>query len=192
MKLTRKLVIAGALFGIIPIVLGIVALTTQPWINLNWDTNITSITVNTFGLFSCKNETVLCNTISGFTLTQGLLLAGVSAIAAGVIIAVLLEIIFKNRTIQLLPLFFLFAGPTLILIGLLLYAKYLFEELSTAQSPVKLTLALTYSIILMIVACIVGFLTAIYFAVVAGFGMHRHHRHNPNAPMVITQYSERF
>lgn len=188
MKSTLKLVIVGALFGIIPIALGIVALTTPLWLSLN----TANRTLSSYGLFNCKNITDVCTIPSKAAIPQGLLIAGVAAVGAGIIIALLLEVVFKNPTIQLIRLIFLFAGPTLIFIGLLFYAKYTFEAISGGAN----TLGLEYSIILMIVACIVGYLTAIYFAFVAGLGFSTNHSRDQvirlNAPYGYQQRVERF
>jgi hypothetical protein len=192
MHVPHKLVLAGALLGLIPIGLGIAALATHSWISVK----INTTNVGTYGLFRCTN--ISCSTlIPNISTVQGLEIAGVAAVAVGVIIAVLLDIFIKNRWIHLLPQIFLFAGPTLIIIGLLLYAKYLFEYLSTLPKPANTTtiLDMGYSIILIIIACLIGFLTAIYFASVPGFRQHHdhdhaHHLHSP--PVVVLQQSERF
>jgi hypothetical protein len=176
MQIPNKLVIAGAILGVVPIVLGIVAVSTQSWIS----TRIfnTTFTTGTFGLFQCAS--IRCSTRPGFSVTQALEIAGVAAIGVGVIIAVVLDILIKNRWVHLLPLVFLFGGPTLILIGLILYAKYLFEFLSSISGGIATILDIGYSIILIIIACLLGFLTAVYFAFVAGFGRHHVHVHHHN------------
>jgi len=166
MQLPRKSVLAGLLLGLIPVGLGVAAIVTQSWISLI----VQNTNVGTYGLFSCNN--ILCSSKFGFRTVQILEIAGVAAIAAGLIIAVFLDIFTENRWIHLLPQIFLFAGPALVFIGLLLYAKYLFEDISRMPSGPPLTLRLEYSIILIIIACLLGFLTAIYFSFVAGFGRY--------------------
>ncbi len=189
MHVPHKLVLAGALLGLIPIGLGIAAVATHSWISVK----VNTMDGGTYGLFRCNN--ISCSTlIRNISTVQGLEIAGVAAVAVGVIIAVLLDIFIKNRWIHLLPQIFLFAGPTLIIIGLLLYAKYLFEYLSTRAVPNTTTiLDMGFSIILITIACLIGFLTAIYFASVPGFRQHHDHApHLHSPPIVVLQQSERF
>ncbi|CAF1936911.1 unnamed protein product [Rotaria magnacalcarata] len=149
----RILVLIGAVLGVIPIALGIVALVTTEW--------ITSSSGLTSSVVICSLPS-LCLPASEATLTKSLEIAGVVAIGVGVILSVILGMWTKNLLLLLLPQIFLIAGPILILIGFLLYAKYLFEMIITVP------LDLGYSFLLMIIACIVGFITAVYFAFVAG------------------------
>lgn len=189
MQIPRKLILAGALFGLIPIGLGIAALVTQSWINLNGN----NPNNGTYGLFSCK--AILCSTQPGFTTVQGLEIAGVAAIAAGVVLAVLLDIFTGNRWIHLISQIFLFGGPTLILIGLILYAKYLFEYVTRSlltQAGLSLIVDLGYSLILIIVTCLLGFFTAIYFGFIAGFGRYPRSVSPGRRSPIVFQQSERF
>jgi hypothetical protein len=165
MQLPRKSVLAGVPLGLIPVVLGVVGIVTPEWINLS-----PPRLNGTYGLFSCNN--ILCRSKPEFRVVQGLEIAGVAAIAVGMIIAVFLDIFTKKRWIHLFPQIFLFTGPTAIFIGLLLYAKSLFEDITKLPSIQSVTLVLGYSIILIIIACPLGFLTAIYFSFVAGFGRY--------------------
>jgi hypothetical protein len=186
MQIPRKLVLAGALLGLIPIALGVVGLVTNSWVDIKVTGNNSPFIG--YGLFSCNST--LCSSKPGFRTAQGLEIAGVATILAGVVVAVLLDIVTKNRFIHLLSQILLFAGPTLIVIGLLLYAKYLFEDLSKLPRDQAVTLDLGYSIILMIVASLLGFLTAIYFAFAAGFGRYHVGKvidRQPSLPSVIVQ-----
>jgi predicted membrane protein len=119
-----------------------------------------------------------------------LIIAGVAARAAGVFIALILDILTKNQWIQLLPQIFLFGGPTLIVVGLLLYAKYVFEDVSTGT--LAIALSLDYSIIVIIVACLLGFLTATYFSFAAGSRHSQVVQTRPHSSADIPDRSERF
>jgi hypothetical protein len=186
MHLPRKLVLAGVVLGLIPIGLGIAGLATGYWLSLRSTTPNSD--VYQYGLFVCSGR--LCANTEKFLMIKGLITAGVAAIAVGVVIVLILDILTKNRWIQLLSQIFLYGGPTLILIGLLFYAKYVFED--TTESAT--TLSLDYSIILIIVACLVGFLVAIYFAFVTGFDHHHTrvlHKHVHSSTVAIDR-SQRF
>ncbi|CAF4467245.1 unnamed protein product, partial [Rotaria sp. Silwood2] len=117
MQSPRSLVLIGALLGLIPIVLGIVALVTPKWIKI--------LHIN-FSLLVCGTSNI-CLKSPRSNITNGLEIAGVAAIAIGVILSVILGMFTKNRWIYLLPQIFLISGPILILIGILLYAKYIIE-----------------------------------------------------------------
>ena len=62
-------------------------------------------------------------------------------------------------------------GSILILIGFLLYTKYVIEHF-TAFS---LQIGIGYSMILMVIACISGFIASIYFSFNAGY-IYRNNR----------------
>ncbi|CAF0809311.1 unnamed protein product [Rotaria sp. Silwood1] len=110
MQPSRNLVLLGALIGLIPIVLGIVALATPKWIQI--------LTTN-FSLLIC-GTTNICLESPHSNTTNGLEIAGVVAIAVGVILSVIFGMSSKNRWIHLLPQIFLISGSILILIGFLL------------------------------------------------------------------------
>ncbi|CAF2945827.1 unnamed protein product [Rotaria sp. Silwood2] len=110
MQSPRSLVLIGALLGLIPIVLGIVALVTPKWIKI--------LHIN-FSLLVCGTSNI-CLKSPRSNITNGLEIAGVAAIAIGVILSVILGMFTKNRWIYLLPQIFLISGPILILIGILL------------------------------------------------------------------------
>jgi hypothetical protein len=165
MQLPRKTILIGAGVGLIPIILGVVGLATQYWVNVIRP----GIPTLTYGLFSCAGS--LCSTKLGFPVLQGLVIAGVVAIAVGVIIAVVLDIFINNRWIHLLPQILLIVGPTLLLIGLILFMIYIFDDIGKMPSGVPpITFVLGYSMILIIVACVFGYIIAVYFAFFAGLG----------------------
>ncbi|CAF3460614.1 unnamed protein product [Rotaria socialis] len=180
----RILVLIGAVLGVIPIALGIVALVTTKWIS--------SPSGLTSSIIICSEES-LCLQAPEATITKGIEIAGVGAIVVGVILSVILGMWTENVLLLLLPQIFLIAGPILILIGFLLYAKYLFGMI------MQTSVDLGYSFILMIAACIVGFITAIYFAFVAGSSRSQNENYSDtdsydsrNSKSVSVVYSQRF
>lgn len=191
MHLSRILSLGGAALSVIPIALGIVAVATRIWLRIKL--NIDNSIVATYGLFHLNADGVTVD--FDYRVSQGLIIAGIVAIAVGVAIALLLDIVIKNRWIHLAPQLFLYAGPTLIFIGLLLYAKHVFENVTAASQT---SLVLGYSIIFAVVACLLGFLLAIYFAFVAGTRHSHHHHHKQvrqeplSMPVITTDHSERF
>ena len=194
MRIPHKLVLAGVALSIISIALGAVALATPEWLKLQLKIGDSVSPGGTYGLFSCSDR--WCSELPGFRVAQGLLIAGVAAFAVGVFIALLLDVFTDKKWLPLLPQIFLFVGPTLILIGLVLYAKYVFDELGR-RVPATLpqtSLNIGYSIILIIVACILGFLTAIFLAFAAGYRF-RHIRDSERrmvAPVDVIHRNERF
>ncbi|CAF1021400.1 unnamed protein product [Rotaria sordida] len=124
MESPRNLVLLGTLIGIIPIVLGIVALVTPKWIEFSG---------LSYSLLICGNtNSCLKSTMS--IITNGLEIAGVAAIAIGVLLAVIFGMSIRNRWIYLLPEIFLISGPILLLIGFLMYAKYVIEDIDAPQT----------------------------------------------------------
>jgi hypothetical protein len=184
MQLPRKLVAAGVILGLFSIGLGVAGIVTPSWLSLKIQG--TDIVAGNYSLFRCNN--IVCANESNFRTVQILIIAGVAAIAAGVFIALILDILTKNQWIQLLPQIFLFAGPTLIFVGLLLYAKYVFEDVGNSTT----TLSLDYSIIVIIVGCLLGFLTATYFSFAAGSRHSQVVQTRPHSSAVIPDRSERF
>ncbi|CAF1322061.1 unnamed protein product [Adineta steineri] len=112
MQKLRISVLLGAVLGLIPIALGVVALVTRKWSYYSPDYNL--FTLNTGTLHP------QCNKLQMKQLFQGLEIGGVAAIAVGVIVSVLLNIIVKNRWIRRAPLILLILGSTAIFIGLIL------------------------------------------------------------------------
>lgn len=156
---SKVLVLLGLALGLIPIVLGVVALVTSEWLKVG-----TSI----YSLLIC-GVSKLCSPATEFDTAKGLEIAGVCVTGLGVIFAVLIGILSKNRWIRLLPVLLLIAGPVLILVGLLLYAKSVFNNVGSILPGTPKT-TIGYSLILMVVACITGFITSVYFAYLAGSG----------------------
>ncbi|CAF0733685.1 unnamed protein product [Adineta steineri] len=155
MQKIRISVLLGAVLGLIPIALGVVALVTRKWSYYSPDYNL--FTLNTGTLHS------QCNKLQMKQLFQGLEIGGIAAIAVGVIVSVLLNIIVKNRWIRRAPLILLILGPTAIFIGLILFLECTINH------------GLGYSIILMIISSITGYIVAIYFAIISSGGHHHYH-----------------
>jgi hypothetical protein len=153
---SKIVVLFGLVLGLVPIGLGIAALVTAEWLKVGQ---------SIYSLLICST-TKLCPSLKDFDTAKGLEIAGVCVTGVGVIFAVLIGLVSKNRWIRLLPVLLLITGPVLILIGLLLYAKSVFNAVG-GGSPL-LTTTIGYSLIIMVVACITGFITSVYFAYVAG------------------------
>ena len=153
------LVLLGLALGLVPIVLGIVALVTSEWLKVG---------PFIYSLLICS-ATKRCPPSKEFDAVKGLEIAGVCVTGLGVIFAVLIGLLSKNKWIRLIPVLLLIVGPVLVLIGLLLYAKAVFNTAGAAMDDAPKT-TIGYSLILMVVACITGFITSVYFAFVAGSG----------------------
>jgi hypothetical protein len=153
MKLPRKLILAGAVLGLIPLALGAVALGTTKW---TYDRDLGLF--NTVSVFS--GDILLCGNPPTPQVILGLEIGGVAAILVGIILSVLLSMLIKNKWIRLLPQIFLILGPTAILIGVILLLECL-------RQP-----GIGYSMLLMIIAGITGYILAIYFALVTVLGRH--------------------
>lgn len=150
----------GLVIGIIPIALGITALATPEWLKSG---------PNTFSLLVCNNPTDCLPDPEQAKTTKALEIAGVVAIGVGVIIAATLGMFTKSRWILLIALVFVVCGSILVLIGFVLYAKYLFQSIIRGIPGLGTrTLDIGYSFILIILTCIIGFITAIYFAFLVG------------------------
>ncbi|UJR36605.1 hypothetical protein I4U23_029325 [Adineta vaga] len=178
MQIPHKSVILGVVLGVIPIALGVVALATPQWFKT------TSSTAPTFGLFNINNtymhtDTKGCYNTPKEQTVKGLEIGGVGAIFVGVILSFLLHMLIKNRWIRFIPQILLILGPSAILIGLILL-------LECAKWP-----GLGYSFIIMSVACITGYILAIYFALVTALGAGHHH-HSRTSSTVIVRESVRF
>jgi len=169
MQLPRKLILVGAVLGLIPLGLGAAALATTKW-----------TFIGDYGLFNpvslFSGAVLSCGSPPQRQRVQGLEIGGLAAILAGIILSVLLSMLIKNKLIRLLPQIFLILGPTAILIGIVLLLECLREP------------GIGYSMLLMIIACITGYILAIYFAFATVFGRHNH----GNSSTDIVRESVRF
>ncbi|CAF0977871.1 unnamed protein product [Adineta ricciae] len=164
------LIIISAIVGLIPIILGIVALATPKWIVVNLVDQEAS---STYGLFQqCSSMEIGNGSItscadikSAFQTVQGLQIAGVVILTVGVVIAIIIKQFlpkyFLKLSTPLLPLI----GSVLILVGSLLFAKYVIEHFS--RNLIYVTIG--YSMVLMVIACICGFVITVLFAFDAGY-----------------------
>ena len=162
------LTIVGAFLGVASIGLGIAGLVTKQWLKVESTVNGMNTPTTVYSLLLCDDEHK-CPSNSLFNATKGLEIAGVAALIISIVIGVFFRVAKLNRSLQVFPVIPMLAGPILILIGLLLYAKVVFEDVGTKLLPLGTTslttkTTLEYSIILMVVSCIVGFITATIFA----------------------------
>jgi hypothetical protein len=174
MQNSQRLILAGASIGIALIVLGVVAISTSSWLILT----VPGAVKSTYSLFDRCNTTSIaalapiagCRTLNGFQTEQGLIIAGVIAAGLGIIASILLGILYDNKWIKVLPQILLIIGPTLILIGLLFYVKNVLENFTSGSAE----LDLGYSIILIVVTCIIGYISAAYFLFINGLSQGNH------------------
>ena len=106
-----------------------------------------------------------------FSLPQGLIIAGLCCIFVGTVLAVIVGLLGLWRVISIVPLLFLVLGPVLITIGYLLYAKIVVEDFGHELGT---EVHLGYSLVLIVIASIIGYATAVLFAFTI-----LHHHHNP-------------
>ena len=145
----------GGLLGLVCVGLGVAALVTSQWIK------------NSVGTYSLliPNKPNLLPTSRTFQAVQGLLIAGLGATALGLLAALVVGVLVNNRWIRLLPQLLLLSGPIAILVGLILYVKGVFDNFSDSLGGAA-TVELKFSIIFMLVSCILGFVLSTYFAIV--------------------------
>ena len=144
----------GGLLGLVCVGLGVAALVTSQWMRIS--SGATSL------LIPDQSKVYPTKT---FQAVQGLLIAGVGVTALGLLAAIVVGIFVSNRWIRLLPQLLLLSGPTAILVGLILYVKGVFDKFSNPPITAQ-TVELKFSIIFMLVSCILGFVLSTYFALV--------------------------
>ncbi|CAF0805596.1 unnamed protein product [Adineta ricciae] len=163
-------IIISAAIGLIPIILGIVALVTPEWIVVNLVGERAS---TVYGLFqrcaSIETETgstTSCVDIkSAFQTVEGLQIAGVVILAVGVVIAIIIKQFSPKYILNLFTPLLPLIGSVLILVGSLLFAKYVIEHYS--NNFIDVTIG--YSMVLMVIACICGFVVTALFAFDTGY-----------------------
>jgi hypothetical protein len=96
-----------------------------------------------------------------FKLPQGLVLAGLASMFVGVLLAIVTLLLSLRRVLRAIPLLFLIVGPILITIGYIFYTKLVIEDFG---GVFETSVAVGYSFILVIIASIVGYLAAVFFA----------------------------
>ena len=182
MRPFQILSLAGASIGIITIILGIVALSTKTWIVLTRPMALES----TYSLFKRCNKALIdaalplagCKNLNDPPAAQGLIIAGVVIIGLGIVASIFIGILFDNRWIKLIPNSLVIIGPTFILIGALLYVKNVLGNFTEGTA----TLNLGYSLVLILVTCIIGYVLAAYFFFVTGFSHGQHHERLLHSP----------
>jgi hypothetical protein len=161
----------GGIIGIAVIVLGVVAVSTSTWIILSVPQTFKS----TYSLFDRCNETLIpplapfngCTSLNNFQTPQGLILSGVIVVGLGIIASMLLSVLYSTNRINLAPQILLLVGPTLILIGAVFYVKNVLGNFTQGQTK----LDLGYSFILIMVTCIIGYISAGYFLLINGINL---------------------
>ncbi|CAF0885516.1 unnamed protein product [Rotaria sordida] len=118
----------------------------------------------TYSLFD-KKVSVARTEVPELKLSQGLVIAGLVCLFSGTLLATLILCIPVNLRyiglIAIVSLFFLALGSILILLGYLLFTRAITEDFGH-ELGIKVTLG--YSFILVTISSIIGFLTAISFA----------------------------
>ncbi|CAF1929557.1 unnamed protein product [Rotaria magnacalcarata] len=168
MQLPQILSLFGAGIGVVTIVLGIVALSTPSWIVLTIPQTIKS----TYSLFQRCNESSIpqlpsiqgCTELDGFQTPQGLTISGVIIVVLGIASSILLGMLNTNRYIKYVSHLLLLTGPTIILIGVLFYVRNVLANFTAGLT----NLDLGYSFILIVITCIVGYISSAYFGFVTG------------------------
>jgi hypothetical protein len=112
----------------------------------------------TYNLFDKSTDTTK---LTGLTLPQGLIIGGLCCVIIGIILALIVGMFGIWRGISIIPLLLLIVGPIAITIGFLLYAKTVVEDFG---HDLGITVHLGYSLIAVVLSSIVGFITAILFA----------------------------
>jgi uncharacterized protein YjeT (DUF2065 family) len=165
----KCLVLTGIAIGLVPIIIGIVGLATPTWININPVSGGLTVVYSLFRRCTTTNLAGTsisdCIDVTTFETSQGLQIAGVFIIAVGVIIAIILKLFSSTSNIYLISPLLPMIGSILILIGFLLYTKYVIEDF--VQSALEVNTG--YSMILMVITCICGFVATAYFSFNAGY-----------------------
>jgi hypothetical protein len=169
MRYYHKFALIGFIIGLIPIALGIIGLTTSAWISIDHDHPSDLIM---YGLFEqcTKNNTIKCEDTDSFETPQYFEIIGYLILIVGILISVLCTALMDKRSIHFIPPIILMIGTITILLGFIFYIKCVVEMNSTVPYT---KLHLGYSMILMISACIVGYILTAYFSFTAGY-IHRH------------------
>ena len=114
-----------------------------------------------------------------FSVPQGLIIAGLCCIFVGTVLAIIVGLLGLWRVVSIVPLLFLVLGPVLITIGYLLYAKIVVEDFGHELGT---EVHLGYSLVLIVIASIIGYATAVLFAFTI---LHNHHHPKVNDSVVL-------
>lgn len=171
MKYSQKFAIIGFIIGIFPIILGIVALTTPVWININHNqtSNVTTSSYNLFRIYKI-NEQTRDEDIHSFETSQYFEIGGYAVLIFGLLAGVISTALIDKRKIHFVAPIILIIGTVTILLGFIFYIISVVEHVSSSTNT---TLHLGYSMILMIITCIIGCILTAYFSFSAGY-IHRH------------------
>ncbi|CAF1113906.1 unnamed protein product [Adineta ricciae] len=96
-----------------------------------------------------------------FKPSQGLVFAGIATFFVGLLLAIIITLLPLSRVIRLVPLILLIVGPLLIILGCVIYPKKVVEDFGTA---LELQVDIGFSVVLVVVGAIIGFITAAVFA----------------------------
>lgn len=162
--------ILGIILALIIISLGISALTTPNWLIVHdkrFPENVYSLfeRCERYSYNSSRND---CERLNGFSLSQILSITGVAVIAVGNILAISLALLTKDHAIQSVAQVLLMSGPNLLLIGCLVYMQSVVKHCTSD----RIELSLGYSFILLMITCVLGYMSSTYF-IFSGF-YHRH------------------
>ena len=154
--------IVSIVLAIAIMTLGIVALSTSTWLVLNDP----SPTEKVYSLFERCDRVVtavpanhVCRSLENFSVSQILNITGMAMIGVGNILAIALAFLTKSHSIPLVSQVFLMSGPTLLLLGCLFYIRSVLKNY-TADT---VELSLGYSFILLLMTCILGYISSSYF-----------------------------
>ena len=179
MQYYHKFSIAGFLIGLLAIIFGITALLTPVWIKIQHDQSSEPIT---YGLLeycqthrnrsngNAHNETVVCENIETRLVSQYVQITGCVILFVGLLSGVLCTAFVGRRNIHLLPPIILFIGIIWILFGLIFFIKHVVE---IRTNEMEITFQIGYSLLLMLMTCVVGIFLFAYFSFTAGYIYHR-------------------
>ncbi|CAF0805578.1 unnamed protein product [Adineta ricciae] len=171
----QKFAVIGLILGVIPVILGIVGLTTLSWISITYDESLS--TPVTYDLFRrCRNGTNECDTVPSFRISQYLEITGYAVLAMGIILSVIFTGFVDKRSIHFLTPIVIILGVFSMIIGFIFYIESIFEM--NPNSPI-LKVNFGYSLILMLSTGALGCLLAVYFSFTAGY-IQRHILSNVN------------
>ena len=171
----QKFAVIGLILGIVPVILGIVGLTTSSWIRITYNESLsTSVTCGLFHRH--RNGTNKCDTDQSFRISQYLEITGYVVLAMGIILSVIFTGFVDKRSIHFLTPIVIILGVFSMTIGFIFYIESIFEM--NRDSPV-LKMNFGYSSILMLSTSATGCLLAVYFSFTAGY-IQRHILSNVN------------
>lgn len=160
----QKFAILGFLLSLVPLLFGIIALTTPSWIVIN-DSQLSNR--SHIGLFGrCKGN----QTRVAFQTPQYLQISGYIILVIGVFAAVLCTTFFDKRRIHFIAPILILIGSVTIFLGLICYLQSVIEDLPNSSN---IQFQFGYSLILMLITAIVGCISTAYFSYTAGY-IHRH------------------